>query len=110
VLYLRTDQYTHISRDCPVCVDLHSADDVVEITLGEHRIGGDTLRLVVDHPDTFLRLAEALQDAHSSLIKHLHAKANPDPALTQLDRVRNAVNNSIVGGGQSMVTVTSQPG
>jgi hypothetical protein len=86
VLYLRTDQYTHVSRDCPVHVDLHPADDVVEITLGEHRIGGDTLRLVADHPDTCLRLAQALRDAHSRLVSHLYAKANPDPALTQLDR------------------------
>jgi hypothetical protein len=90
VLYLRTDQYTHISHDCPVCVDMHPADDVVEITLGEHRFSGDTLRLVVDDPDTFLRLAEALQDAHGRLVKHLHAKANPDPALTQLNQTLTA--------------------
>lgn len=86
MLYIRTDQYTHISRDCPVHIDLHPADDVVEITLGEHRISGDTLRLVADHPDTCLRLSEAFREAHNTLTKHLHAKANPDPALTQLDR------------------------
>lgn len=90
MLYLRTDQYTQISPDCPMHVDLHPADDVVEITLGEHRIGGDTLRLVADHPDTCLRLAEALREAHTRLFRHLHTKANPDPALTQLDRTLTA--------------------
>lgn len=82
--YLRSDQYTHLDRDCPVTVDMCPADDIVEIALGEHRFGGDTLRLVVDHPDTCLRLTEALQDARSRLIAHLHAKAHPDPAMSQL--------------------------
>lgn len=86
-MYLHTDQYTHVNPDCPVHVDLHPADDVVEITLGEHRIGGDTLRLLVNHPDTFLRLTEALRDARDKLIGHLHKKASHDPAMSQLDRI-----------------------
>ena len=86
--YLRTDQYTHVNRDCPMSVDMHPADDLVEIVLGEYRIGGDTLRLVVDHPDTCHRLIEALRDAGTRLTGHLHAKAYPDPAMSQLDRAR----------------------
>jgi hypothetical protein len=85
MIYLRTDQYTHLSIDCPLRVDMHPADDVVEIALGEYRIAGDTLRLVVDHPETCLRLVEALYDAHSKLFAHLRAKASPDPALSRLD-------------------------
>jgi hypothetical protein len=85
--YLRSDQYTHVDRDCPMRVDMHPADDVVEIALGEYRIGGDMLRLVVDHPETCRRLTEALQDASHRLVQHLHAKASPDPALSRLDGV-----------------------
>lgn len=66
--HLSTDQYTHVKRDCPVTVDVHPADHVVEIALGEHRADGDTLRLVVDHPDTCLRLAAALHDARDRLM------------------------------------------
>lgn len=73
---LRSDQYTHVDRDCPMSVDMHPADDVVEIALGEYRTGGATLRLVVDHPDTCRRLTEALQDARDALTGHFHAKAN----------------------------------
>jgi hypothetical protein len=83
--YLRTDQYTHISRDCPVSVDLHRADDVVEIALGEHRFGGDTLRLQIDHQDTCARLINALVEACDKLTTHHHSKANQYPALSQLD-------------------------
>jgi hypothetical protein len=75
-MYLRTDQFTHVNSDCPVHIDLHPADDAVEITLGEHRISGDTLRLVVDNPDTFLRLMEALHDARTRLLGHLSAKSS----------------------------------
>jgi hypothetical protein len=82
--YLKTEQYTHVDRNCPVSVDVHPADDFVEITLGEARFGGGTLRLVVDHPDTFLRLAEALHDGRVKLVDHLHAKRGADPALSQL--------------------------
>jgi hypothetical protein len=83
VIYLRTDQYTHVSRDCPVHVDLHPADDLIEIALGEHRVGGDTLRLVADRPDTCLHLAEALLEASDRLARHLHAKVSHDPAMAQ---------------------------
>jgi hypothetical protein len=83
--YLRSDQYTHVNRDCPVSIDMHPADDHVEIVLGEYRIGGDTLRLVVDHPDTCHRLVDALRDAGARLTGHLRAKACPDPAMSQLD-------------------------
>ena len=84
MLYLRTDQYTHVSQTCPLRVDIHPADDVVEIALGESRIADDTLRIIVDHPDTCLRLSEAMQEARARLIEHLRAKACPDPAMSQL--------------------------
>lgn len=84
--YLRTDQYTYLDRSCPIRTDLHQVDDLVEIVFGEHRFGGDTLRLVVNHPDTLLRLTETLGEAHAKLIQHLHAKAHPDPAMSQVDR------------------------
>lgn len=83
--YVRTDQYTHIDQHCPVRTDVHPADDVVEVVLGEHRFGDDTLRLILDHPETCLRLTQALRDAHDRLTDHLHAKAHPDPALSHLD-------------------------
>lgn len=83
--YLRTDQYTRINQNCPVSVDIHPADDVVEIALGEHRFGEDTLRLVIDHPDTFRQLTEALHDARDRLVRHLRAKASQDPAISRLD-------------------------
>lgn len=69
MLNLRTDQYTHVNRDCPMSTDAYPADGVVEIALGEQRIGGATLRLVVDHPDTCLRLVTALHDARNKLIE-----------------------------------------
>lgn len=85
--YLRTDQYTYLNNSCPLRVDLHSADDFVEIVLGEYRFGGDTLRLVVNDPDTLLRLTETLDEARATLIRHLRAKTQPDPAMSQADRM-----------------------
>jgi hypothetical protein len=82
--YLRTDQYTHVSRDCPMGVEIHPADHVVEITLGEHRFGEATLRLVVDHPDTCRRLTATLDDARTRLAQHLYTSAHPDSAMSQL--------------------------
>jgi hypothetical protein len=76
-MHLRTDQYTHVNRDCPMNIDMHPADNVVEIALGEHRIGEATLRLVVDHPDTFRRLTDILQEAQLRLVEHLRAKEGP---------------------------------
>jgi hypothetical protein len=87
---LRTDQYTRVDPDCPMSIDMHPADDLVEVILGEHRFGDDTLRLVVDHPDTCARLAKALSDARARLTEHLYAKAHPDSALSQLDRTLTA--------------------
>src|SRR5690242_291610 len=84
VIYLRTDQYTHISQNCPVRVDMHPADDIVEIALGEYRIGEDTLRLVIDHPNTCRQLTEALQEAQGRLIEHLRTRACADPAMSHL--------------------------
>ena len=75
--YLRTDQYTHVNRDCPVHVDIYPADDLVEISLGENRFGGATLRLIVDNPDTCVRLVDALHDARDKLTEHLRVKAGP---------------------------------
>lgn len=84
--YLRTDQYTYLDPGCPMRTDVHPVDDFVEIVLGEHRFGGDTLRLVVNDPDTLLRLTETLDEARMRLIQHLRAKAHPDPAMSQVDR------------------------
>jgi hypothetical protein len=82
VSHLKTDQYTHVARHCPVRVDVCPADDFVEITLGEARFEGVTLRLIVDHPDTFIQLAEALRDGHGKLVDHLRAKKATDPTLS----------------------------
>ncbi|MFL6121772.1 hypothetical protein [Actinophytocola sp.] len=65
--------------------DMHPADDVVEIALGEARFGNSALRLVFDDPDTCLRLTEALHDASNRLTAHLHAKRHPGPALSHMD-------------------------
>lgn len=70
---LRTDQYTHVDRLCPVRVDLHPADDIVEIVLGERRLDGSSLRLLVDHPETIVRLMEAFDCAHKKLVGHMTA-------------------------------------
>lgn len=51
-----------------------SSFDLRELALAERRAA-----------DTCLRLTEALQDARHKLTGHLRAKANPDPALSQLD-------------------------
>jgi hypothetical protein len=82
--WLRTDQYTYVDSNCPLRSDVHPADDFVEITLGEYRFGGDTLRLVVKDPDTLLRLTEMCHEARTKLLGHLYGKAHPDPALSQL--------------------------
>jgi hypothetical protein len=84
--YLRTDQYTYLDPSCPMRTDVHPVDDFVEIVFGEHRFGGDTLRLVVNDPDTLLRLTETLGEARTKLIQHLHAKSHPDSAMSQVDR------------------------
>ena len=83
---MRTDQYTSLDHGCPMRTDVHPVDDLVEIILGEHRFGGDTLRLVVNDPDTLLRLTETFGEARTRLVTHLHAKAYPDPAMSQVDR------------------------
>lgn len=88
--YLRTDQYTYLDPSCPARTDVHPADDVVEIVLGEYRFGGDTLRLVINDPDTLLRLTETLNEARHKLVEHLYAKAHPDPAMFQLGRPSHA--------------------
>lgn len=88
--HLRTDQYTRIERDCPMHTDLHPADDVVEIIVGDHRFGDNTLRLLADTPNTCLRLIAALNEAHDKLTQHLHVKANPDPAMSQLNQTLTA--------------------
>jgi hypothetical protein len=75
-MHLRSDQYTHVAQDCPMGVEVHPADDLIEITLGEYRMGGDTLRLVIDDPETCLRLTAALHDARTKLVAHLRGKAS----------------------------------
>ncbi|HEX6357888.1 hypothetical protein [Actinophytocola sp.] len=90
--YLRSDQYTHVSRDCPIYIDLYPADNLVEIALGDYRAGGATLRLVVDHPDTCLRLVEALHAARHTLIEHLRARA--DSGLSHVDQTSRWPQNS----------------
>ena len=83
-MYLRTDQYTHVKRDCPMSIEMYPVDDIVEIALGEYRVGGDMLRLIVDHPDTCLRLVDALHDARNRLAEHLRVKSRREPALSTL--------------------------
>jgi hypothetical protein len=68
--YLRTDQYTRVMPDCPMNVELHPADDVVEIVLGEQRFSGSSLRLQIDDPDTCARLMQCLADARAQLVRH----------------------------------------
>jgi hypothetical protein len=85
VNHLRTDQYTYLDRSCPMRTDMHPADDFVEIVFGEHRFGGDTLRLVINDPDTLLRITETLGEARTKLIDHLRVKARHDPAMSQVD-------------------------
>ena len=75
---LHTDQYTRLTQNCPMSVDMHPADDLVEIVLGEQRNGDDTLRLVIDHPETVRRLSETLRDAGAVLDELLHEKANSE--------------------------------
>lgn len=88
--YLRTDQYTYIDPSCPLWTDLHPADDCVEITIGDHRFGSDTLRLLLHDPDTCDRLAQVMSEARNRLVSHLRVKACPDPALSQLDKTSTA--------------------
>ena len=88
--YLRTDQYTYVDRTCPVNTDVHPAEDVVEIVLGEHRFGEETLRLVFDDPDTLARLTASFDEARGKLIGHLHAKAQLSPAMSQADGTAHA--------------------
>ncbi len=84
--YLRTEQYSYLDRSCPMRADLHEVDAFVEIVFGEYRFGGDTLRLVVNDPDTLLRLAETVSEARTKLVEHLRGKIYPDPAMSQVDR------------------------
>jgi hypothetical protein len=74
--HLPTDQYTRVTSNCPMSIDLHPVDDVIEIILGDYRTDGDTLRLVIDNPDTVLRLSTTLHDARTRLVEHLRGKAN----------------------------------
>ncbi|MGB3440555.1 MAG: hypothetical protein WBA97_17550 [Actinophytocola sp.] len=78
---LSTDQYTRLNHNCPMTVDMYPADDLVEVVLGEHRTGGDTLRPVIDHPDTVRQLSAALLDAGTELVEHLRTKANADAVM-----------------------------
>jgi hypothetical protein len=82
--YLHTDQYTRVNHNCPVNVELHKVDNLVEIILGEHRFGGDTLRLLVGHPETCTRLMEALAEARNQLTIHQSSEAKPDSAVSRL--------------------------
>lgn len=82
--YLRADMYTYLDRSCPVRTDLHPVDDFVEIVIGEYRFGGDTLRLVVNDPETLCRLTESLGEARTKLVEHLRVKACPEPAMSQV--------------------------
>jgi hypothetical protein len=101
--YMRTDQYTYLDPSCPTRTDVHPADDFVEIVLGEHRFGGDTLRLVVNDPDTLVRLTETFHEARVKLVDHLRAKSCREPALAQLDR-NDAASFSGFGSPSAMTT------
>ncbi len=80
--YLHTDLYVNVNHNCPIRTDIHPADDFVEITLGEHRFAGNTLRLVIKDPSTLLRLTETLGAAHAELVEHLHTKSRTEPAAS----------------------------
>jgi hypothetical protein len=67
---LRTDQYTHVNHGCAVKVDLHEVDDTVEIAIGSGLYSGNMIRLLINHPDTCNRLAQALTDAEAKLATH----------------------------------------
>ena len=54
----------------------------MEIALGEHRTSEATLRLVIDNPDTCIRITEALYEARNRLIEHLRVKAFPQLDMT----------------------------
>lgn len=71
--YLCIDQYTQLDPRCPVTVDLHPVDNVIEVTFGDHLGERDSLRLVLDCPDACHRIASAFQDAGSRLAVHLRS-------------------------------------
>lgn len=83
--YLDTDQYTRVRPDCPMSVDMHPVDDVVEIILGEDRFSGGSLRLQIDDPDTCARLIQSLDDARTQLIHNRQAHRISDPTTSQSD-------------------------
>jgi hypothetical protein len=80
---LRTDQYIRIGRGCPISVDLQLADGIVEIILGESRLGD--VRLQVDDPDTCTRLIASLDEARRQLATHRDATENSDPTTSRPD-------------------------
>lgn len=83
--YLRTDQYAHVVRDCPMSVDLHPADDMVEIAFGESRVGDVVLRLQIDHPDTCDRIMASVADARERLANHRSTNPTAGPTPSQSD-------------------------
>ncbi|GAB1516357.1 hypothetical protein [Actinophytocola sp. KF-1] len=83
--FLNTDEYVKVNRNCPIRTDLHPADNFVEITFGDDRSGESTLRLVVAHPDTLLRMSEAIGTAHVKLVKHLDGKPDTEPTPSEED-------------------------
>ena len=92
--YLHTDQYTRVNHNCPVNVELHKADNLVEITLGEHRFCGDALRLLIGHPETCTRLMDALAEARNQLTTHQSSEAKPDSAAS---RSNSGLSDAIAG-------------
>jgi hypothetical protein len=92
--YLHTDQYTRVNHNCPVNVQLHQVDNLVEIILGEHRFGGDALRLLVDHPETCTRLMDALAKAHNQLTIHQSSCAK---SASTAPRLKSGLSDAIAG-------------
>lgn len=83
--HLRTDQYTRVMPGCPMSVELHPADDIVEIVLGEERFSGSSLRLQINDPDICVRLIECLADARIQLVRHRAMNPVSDSAAPLAD-------------------------
>jgi len=83
--YLDTDQYTRVRRGCPMSVDVHPIDEVVEIVLGEERSNDGSLRLQIDDPDTCVRLMQSLDDARIWLVRNRGANMLSDPTTPRSD-------------------------
>lgn len=88
---LRTDQYTRVMPGCPVNVELHPTDDLVEIVLGEQPFSGSSLRLQIDDPEVCARLIECLTDARTQFVRHREASLAADLTAPLADVLEHVV-------------------